>query len=141
MKNTAPASSSIPATAEVLGEAESLSAEILKDIETSQAPLSVVVLKALRLARLLNDFDYQQIFEWESGGYPRGATGVSQEVWRAGGRAGRTFFKKDSDSEIGNRYIYRESIEHLEHTVSMGTTSLQAAHAGMLPREDKSELR
>ena len=130
MTHTRPMSPSIPATTQVLGEAEALSAEILKDIELSQVPLTVVVLKALRLARLLNDFEYQQIFEWESGGYPRSATGVSQEVWGAGATAGRTFFKESSDSEIGTQYIYRESIEHLEHTVTMGTTGLQAAHAG-----------
>ena len=133
MRNAVPQSTSIPTTTQVLGEAEALSADILKDIELSQTPLSVVVLKALRLARLLNDFESQQIFEWESGGYPLGAKGVSKEVWAAGTRAGRTFFKKSSDSEIANRYIYRASVEHLEHTVTMGTTSLQAAHAGHVP--------
>ena len=62
MTRTIPMSPSIPATSQVLREAEALSADILENIELSQVQLSVVVLKALRLARLLNDFEHQQIF-------------------------------------------------------------------------------
>ena len=117
----------IPATSQVLAEAETLSADILKDMELSQARLSVVVLKALRLARLLNDFEVQQIFEWESGGYPLGASGVSPEVWRAGTRAGRGFFGSDSTPAAPKPYIYMQSIEQMEQAVTIGTTSLQVA--------------
>ena len=130
MTHTVPLSSSIPATSQVLREAEALSADILENIELSQVKLSAVVLKALRLARLLNDFEHQQIFEWESGGYPRGSSGVSQEVWAAGAKVGRTFFKRSSTSETPRNYMYSESIERIEHTVATGTTSLQAAQAG-----------
>ena len=81
----------IPPTADVAAEAESLCADILMDIELSQIPLAVVALKAMRLSRLINDFEHQQIFEWESGGYPFGESGVSRDVWRVGAKAGRTF--------------------------------------------------
>ena len=127
MTSAVPAYPAIPANNEVLAEAETLSAEILKDIELSQARLSVVVLKAVRLARILNDFDVQQIFEWESGGYPRGASGVSPEVWSAGIRAKRIFFGTDSTPAVPRPYMYMESIEQMELTVGMGTTSLEAA--------------
>ena len=120
-------SSALPATSQVLAEAESLSADILKDIELSQVELSVVVLKAVRLARLLNDCDVQKAFEWESGGYPRGASGINSEVWAAGMRAGRTFFGRDSTPETPKSYMYTESIGQMERTVAMGTTSLEAA--------------
>ena len=130
MTHTVPLSSSIPATSQVLREAEALSADILENIELSQVKLSAVVLKALRLARLLNDFEHQQIFEWESGGYPRGSSGVSKEVWAAGAKVGRTFFKRSSTSETPRNYMYSESIERMEHTVATGTTSLQATQAG-----------
>lgn len=116
-----------PATSQVLQEAESLSADILKDIELSQVRLSVVVLKALRLARLLNHFDAQQMFEWESSGYPHGILHVTPEVWAAGVRAGRRFFGSDSTPETPKPYIYMESIEQIEHTVATGTISLRAA--------------
>lgn len=117
----------IPATTEVLQEAEALSADILKDIELNQSLLSLVVLKGLRLARILNDFDMQQIFEWESGGYPSEVGKVSQPVWMAGLRAGRLFYPPGSTQENGEPLIYLESIEQLEITLRMGETSLQVA--------------
>ena len=117
----------VPATAQVLAEAEALSADILKDIELSQVRLAVVALKALRLARLLNDFDVQQMFEWESGGYPSGASGDSPEVWTIGQRAGRVFFGSESTPDNPKSYMYTESVEEMEHTAAMGTASIQAA--------------
>ena len=124
-----PLSPPIPAIAQVSVEAEALSADILKDIELSQVQLSVVALKTLRLARLLNDFEFQEIFEWESSGYPTGSSGVTREVWAAAVKAGRTYFEKDSTSETQKQVMYPDSIESLEHTISMGTTSLQAAQS------------
>jgi len=117
----------VPANTEVLKEAETLSAEILKDIELSQARLSVIVLKALRLARILNDFDVQKIFEWESGGYPSDVSGVSPEVWSTGIIANRVFFGNDSTPDDPKPLMYMESIEQMELTVEMGTPSLEAA--------------
>ena len=58
----------IPTTAQVLGEAEALSGDIIKDIELAQAPLSAIGLKALRLARILNDSEVQQSFVQKSAG-------------------------------------------------------------------------
>ncbi len=127
MTSGGPSGPAVPANTEVLREAETLSAEILKDIELSQARLSVVVLKALRLARILNDFDVQQIFEWESGGYPIGPSGVSPEVWSAGARSNRLFFGADSTPAVPKTYMYMESIEQMELAVEMGTTSLEVA--------------
>ena len=123
---------SIPATREVLAEAESLSTDILQDIELSQLSLSVIVLKALRLARLLNDFQYQQIFEYESGGYPRNARGVSKTVWQVATQAGRTYFINDSKTGLPKKQMYRDSIEAVENSLAMGTTSLEAAQSGNL---------
>ena len=116
----------VPATTQALSEAEALAADILRDIELSLGKLSAVVLKALRLARILNDFEAYQVLEWESGGYPRGESGVTPEVWRAGKGAGRTYFKKDS-SENTQEFMYMESIEQLEQIINVGTAGLQAA--------------
>ena len=121
-------SPTIPVGAEVLQEAEILSTDILWDIEMSLVPLSVVVLKALRLARILNDFDMMQVFEWESAGYPKGPSGVKPEIWTIGEGAGRTFFKEEGSSEIAESYMYLESIESMEHRIAIGRASLQAAH-------------
>ncbi len=51
----------VPANVQVLQEALSLSGEILKNIELSEIPLANIALKASRLGRLLNDFDWQKI--------------------------------------------------------------------------------
>ena len=117
----------IPASAQAMAEAESLSAEILDDIEFSRVTLSITVLKAVRLARLLNDFDFQQIFEWESAGYPTGQSGVSRDVWKLGRQAGRIFFYAEKRGEEKTERIFMESIEQLEHSVNLGPTSISAA--------------
>ena len=127
MTTSGPFDEVIPPTADVAAEAQSLCADILKDIELSQIPLAVAALKAMRLSRLTNDFEHQQIFEWESGGYPRGQSGVSRDVWRVGVQAGRTFYKWDRDSETNKQYMYRESIEQLERLIEMGTIGVRAA--------------
>lgn len=62
--------SNIPVNTKTLEEALILSEEILTAIELETASLSSCMLKASRLARLLNDFDYQKIFIYESGSYP-----------------------------------------------------------------------
>ena len=58
----------IPATPQVLREAEALSGDIIKDIEFGRASLSAIGLKALRLARILNDSQVQETFVRESAG-------------------------------------------------------------------------
>ena len=63
----------IPVTAQVLGDAETLSSEIVEAIETASAPLSAIELRAIRLAQILNDSPVQQTFMRRSAG------GVSTE--------------------------------------------------------------
>jgi hypothetical protein len=58
---------SVPPTAAAMAEALSLSETILRNLELSELPLEVISLKVSRLARLLNDFDHQRIFEFEAG--------------------------------------------------------------------------
>ena len=103
----------VPPSPQALAEAEVLAGEILKDIELSQIPLSLVVLKALRLARIVNDFESQQIFEWESGGYPQAAKGVTHEVWAVAKKADRVSFWSKSSNEERTPRMYRQSIEEL----------------------------
>ena len=58
----------IPVTAQVLTDAETLSGDIIKDIELGRAPLSAIGLKALRLARILNDSQVEQTLMVQSAG-------------------------------------------------------------------------
>ena len=58
----------MPANAQVLKEAESLSGEIVEAVEDASAPLSAIELKAIRLAQILNDSPVQQVFMRKSAG-------------------------------------------------------------------------
>ena len=127
MNQTSLENITVPPSPQALAEAEVLAGEILKDVELSQIPLSLAVLKALRLARIVNDFEAQQIFEWESGGYPRAATGVTREVWAAAEKANRVFFRSTLSGEEPKRLMYRHSIEELETIKDIGRIGLQAA--------------
>jgi len=74
----------IPPSKESLEEALGLSYIIINNIELSELNLSVIVLKALRLSRLLNDFKMAKIFEYESSGYPTSPKGISNDKWELG---------------------------------------------------------
>ncbi|MEH4622943.1 hypothetical protein PO369_04995 [Phytobacter diazotrophicus] len=65
---------------ESLEEALKLSEDILSDIELGVS-LGTCALRASRLARLIQDFDYQRIFFYENSGYPSGPNGITPEVW------------------------------------------------------------
>ena len=130
----------VPPSLQALAEAEVLAGEILRDIELSQIPLSLVVLKTLRLARIVNDFEAQQIFEWESGGYPQAATGVTREVWTAAEKANRVHFWSKSSNQERTPHMYRESIEQLETYKEIGSIGLQAADNPIERRRLRSDI-
>jgi len=115
----------IKPSAHALTEAYELSETLLRAIELSQLPLTNVALMAARLARLLNDFDQQKIFEYETGGYPFTATGISLDVWRLATIAGRTYQKKEKD-EV-KTYAKTESIEQIESLLESSKMGIDAA--------------
>lgn len=111
----------IPPSKKALEEAAALSSEILKNVELGELPLTNITLKASRLARLLNDFDAQKVFEYEAGGYPTAPDGVPPESWRLAVAAGR------KSSVGGKDYVYVESITELEEQLRIAEASLAAA--------------
>jgi len=117
----------IPPTRQALAEALNLSSEILKNIELTEIPLANIALKAIRLARLLNDFSYQKIMEYEAGGYPVEPGGVSPIVWDLGKFAGRVYKETDTETKEVQEYIYRESINEMEETLRTAEVALSAA--------------
>lgn len=74
---------------EIKEEALHLAEETLADIELSRFPMANIALKASRLARLVNDFDLEKIFEYESGGYPMKKDGIEPHIWKLGIKANR----------------------------------------------------
>ena len=117
----------VPATPQAMEEALGLSGEILADVELNRAPLSAIALKASRLGRILNDFDAQFMFRLETAGYPVSNGIVPQDVWNAGGNAGRRFESKDPNTGEVKVQIFVESIEQLEEQIATAKLSLEAA--------------
>src|ERR1700730_7457833 len=99
----------VPPHRAALVEALELSNDILKNLELSELPLSNIALKASRLARLLNDSDYQQIMECEAGGYPTEPGGVPPHIFQAAVLAGRKLQGLNSAKQLVDQ-VYLESI-------------------------------
>jgi hypothetical protein len=109
-----------------LSEALELSETLLRGIELSQVPLTNAALMAARLARLLNDFAHQTLFEYEAGGYPTTPNGMTADVFAVARAAGRVYQAKDK-SGILKEYATLESIEQLETQVNGAKIGLDAA--------------
>lgn len=120
-------SDQIPVSQKAMREALELSDEILKNIELSEIPLTNIALKACRLARLLNDFEHQKIFEYEAGGYPNSPNGVSEETYRIAKIAQRDYEVCDQYTRVTTQHIYLESIEQLEKEIEVSNNALLAA--------------
>ena len=97
---------------EIAKEALKLADEALRELELLKASLTSIALKASRIARISGDFDMQNIFLYEVGGYPSEPSGISGEVWRLAEKAGR-IYRKEDDGETKS-YAKVESIENLE---------------------------
>ena len=122
-------SSIIPPNHQSLSEALALSAEILRNIEMSEIPLTNIALKTSRLSRLLNDFEMQKTLEYEIAGYPISPGGLPPEIWRLAVAAGRSFidtglFNINKESKT---VVYTESISALEEQVRTTEAALAAA--------------
>ena len=120
------ATESVKPSAAALRDALALSDELLRNIELAEIPLTNAALRAARLARLVNDFTHQKIFEYEAGGYPSSPNGLAAETWRLAEAAERTYQKKD-DKGVVKSYSSIESIEQLEAQVEGAKLGLDAA--------------
>jgi hypothetical protein len=114
-----------PSTAALL-DALQLSGQILRGVELAEVPLTNAALMASRLARLLNDFTYQRIFQYEAGGYPASPGGVAPDVWALAKTADRVFQQEDEKGAV-KQYATLDSIEQLEAQVQGAKIGLDAA--------------
>jgi hypothetical protein len=110
----------------ILEQAYALSEEILKNIELTEIPLTNIALKTSRLARLLNDFEHQKIFQYEASGYPTKPGGVPPEIFALNQKAKRTYFEKDTNDKL-TEYATLKSIEQYESELASAKDSLQVA--------------
>lgn len=116
----------VPPSLIALREALTLSEEILRNIELNEQPLSNIALKTGRLARLLNDFDYQKIMGYEAGGYPFSTNGVPIDVYHLGVKAGRESVEKGNEGD-DKKSIYMTPIAELEQMIEAAEIEFEAA--------------
>lgn len=114
---------------DILEQALQLSEEILSNIELTQIPLSNIALKTSRLARLLDDFENQKIFQYEASGYPTTPNGINPEIFDLLRKAKRTYWKKDGKDKNGKlkEYAKVKSIEQCENELLSAKESIVAA--------------
>ena len=117
----------IPPSRRAMEEALVLSEEVLRNIELRELPLANIALKASRLARLLNEYKFQKIMEYEASGYPATPNGVHSDIFALAILAGRGYKEKDSKTGALKELIYLNSIEELEHDTRIAETALDAA--------------
>jgi len=117
----------VPPNAEALRESLSLSADVLRNIELNEIPLTNIALKASRLARLLNDYDVQRIMEYEAGGYPSTPEGIRPDVWRLAVMAGRQYEIKDEETGETKQYVYVQPIAEWEQILGTAEKAIEAA--------------
>lgn len=111
---------------EALEQALVLAGDILRNIELSEAAISVCLLKASRLARLLNDRDHQLAFEYEASGYPSTPQGISPEVWRIAKLSGRVYQEIDKNQNTVER-ASTIAVEVLEQRIAAAKDAILAA--------------
>lgn len=105
-------------------EALELTTDILKNIELGELPLSKVITKALRLARLVGDTSAMKWLNLEFSGYSTNPLGVPPEEWTIGARSLRHFQEKDKNNTI-QTYMRLESVGRIEAEIEGARNQLQ----------------
>lgn len=122
----------IPASKQAMDEALGLAEEIIKNIELDEIPLDRCALKSTRLARLLNDFEFAEVFKYEASGYPYEPNGMSSGNWKRGLISGRRYQKKKPNTEELETYMFLESIGTIETQLEVQKIALSAAQDGSI---------
>ncbi|MGX5827376.1 AbiTii domain-containing protein [Mesorhizobium sp. 43Arga] len=125
------ATETITPSRKALSEALALAEDILRNIELSEVSLAVTMLKASRLARLLNDVDYRLAFEYEASGYPSTPDGITPDVWKVAQLSGRVQSVKETVANSKVEHIVErantQAIEAIEQRITVNNSSLDAA--------------
>lgn len=106
-------------------EALHLSREILRNFELSEISLTNIALKTARLARLLDEFDYEKAFQLEVSGYGSGPNGIPLDIFKIARLANRVS-KNDKDKE----QAYVRSIDQM---ISEKEANLEALKVSVDP--------
>jgi len=108
-------------------EALTLTEEALRDLELGQLPLSKVLMKTSRLARLLGN---TEIMEWlflEISGYTTTLAGVPPREWLLAKKSFRQYQEKDKNGTI-KEYMHCESVGRIEAEIETAKVQLQVCN-------------
>ena len=114
-------------------EALNLSEEILRNFELSEIPTQHIVLKCLRLARLINDFEALEWLKQEANGFEFTEEGFMTAVaWKASERSGRRYFIDDPKSKAAKpkkvERAFTDTIAVMEASVSAAKARMDVAY-------------
>lgn len=120
-------------------EALNLSEEILKNFELNEMPTQHIILKCLRLARLINDFDAVEWLKQEAHGFERTKDGkMTNASWELSKRSGRRFFtdeasiQKRSTRTTKNTQVKPKMVERaFTDSIAVMEATVEAAKARM----------
>lgn len=107
-------------------EALDLATEILKNIELNETPLSRVVGKSLRLARLRGDKEALRWLQLEMSGYTSSAAGVPPDEWSIGIKSKRHFHQKDKYGTL-KTLMRLESVGRIEAEIETAREQLKVS--------------
>ena len=101
-----------------------IASELVMAIEADTTPLSRLVLKAKRLALLLNESDYVSIFEYETSGYPFYGKTVPDGVAQLAKKSGRIVFEYDDKTQEDRKLVEIRSLTEIEESIAQLRTQL-----------------
>ncbi|MCM2315886.1 MAG: hypothetical protein NDJ92_12135 [Thermoanaerobaculia bacterium] len=119
--------SAVPPSSDALREALQVSEDLLRDLELGESSLSGLVLRAVRLARLVNDSEHEQMFNLEASGYPSTPQGIPQPAWSLALKANRGYQELDAKTKELKQFAYTDSIDEIEQELQACKLRLQAA--------------
>lgn len=105
-------------------EALNLCQELISDLELSRLPLANCFMKGCRLARLLNDGQHLEIFQYELSGYPTSPEGIDPTIFELCRKANRISKSKDKEGNT-KEYAFTTSVEQLTTDIDVAKTRLE----------------
>jgi hypothetical protein len=110
-------------------EALELSEEILRNIELTEIQTQNIILKCLRLARILNDFESVEWLKHEANGFEMNKEGfLTSSAWKAAGRSGRRHFL---DMPVSKGEVPKREERAFTQTVAVMEATIQASKERM----------
>jgi hypothetical protein len=105
-----------------------LTETILKNIERQEFPLSNIVFRCARLARITNNQAAIDWFKYEQSGYPESpGGGIEARAFELARFGNRTFVKKEK-GEQSKEYMFPQTVAEIESELDAAKEQMKVAH-------------